>query len=38
MDYFNQQFDFNQKWETALDDLILSDVTEICQDDKYFIF
>ena len=26
------------RWETALDDLVMSDIYEICNDDKYFIF
>ncbi len=26
------------KWETAIDDLIIADIIETCNDDKYFIF
>ena len=26
------------KWETCLDDLVMSDISEVCNDDKYFIF
>ena len=38
MDYFSSLTDYNQGWEFCLDDLILSDICEICNDDKYFIF
>lgn len=38
MDYFTSQAEFNNGWELAIDDLVLSDVYEICNDDKYFIF
>jgi len=38
IDYFSQTNEQAAKWETALDDLILSDIYEICNDDKYFIF
>jgi len=38
MDYFSSQNEYNGGWELAIDDLILSDVNEICNDDKYFIF
>ena len=38
MDYFSSQAEFNNGWELAIDDLVLSDVYEICNDDKYFIF
>ena len=38
MDYFSSLNEYNQGWELVLDDLILSDVIEICNDDKYFIF
>lgn len=38
MDYFSSLTEYNQGWELVLDDLILSDIIEICNDDKYFIF
>lgn len=38
MDYFNSLSEFNSGWELAIDDLILSDITETSNDDKYFIF
>lgn len=38
MDYFSSQNEYNNGWELAIDDLVLSDVYEICNDDKYFIF
>lgn len=38
MDYFSSLSEYNQGWELCIDDLILSDVIEICNDDKYFIF
>lgn len=38
MDYFSSLSEYNQGWELVLDDLILSDIIEICNDDKYFIF
>jgi hypothetical protein len=38
LDYFAQTHDLAAKWETALDDLIGSDIFEIANDDKYFIF
>jgi hypothetical protein len=38
MDYFSSLTDYNQGWEFCIDDLILSDICEICNDDKYFIF
>ena len=38
MDYFSSLSEFNAGWELAIDYLILSDIIEICNDDKYFIF
>jgi hypothetical protein len=38
MDYFNSLTEYNSGWELAIDDLILSDITETSNDDKYFIF
>jgi len=38
MDYFSSLSEYNAGWELVLDDLILSDIIEICNDDKYFIF
>ncbi len=30
--------DQTNKWEMAIDDLILADMINLCNDDKYFIF
>lgn len=38
MDYFQSLNDQLNKWESALDDIIYSDVLQQCNDDKYFIF
>lgn len=38
IDYYAQTYELAAKWETALDDLVMSDIYEICNDDKYFIF
>lgn len=38
IDYYAQTYELAAKWETGLDDLVQSDVTEVCNDDKYFIF
>jgi len=38
IDYFHSTSEQASKWETALDDLLLADIYEICNDDKYFIF
>ena len=38
IDYYAQPYELAAKWETALDDLVMSDIYEICNDDKYFIF
>ena len=38
LDYFATNFEQACKWESALDDLISSDIVEISNDDKYFIF
>jgi len=38
VDYFGQSYELAARWETAIDDLVMSDIFEICNDDKYFIF
>ena len=38
IDYFAQTTDVASKWETALDDLIMCDILDSCNDDRYFIF
>ena len=38
IDYYAQSYELAAKWETAVDDLISSDIFETCNDDKYFIF
>ena len=38
IDYYAQTYETAARWETAIDDLISSDIFEICNDDKYFIF
>ncbi len=38
IDYYAQTYELAARWETALDDLVMSDICEICNDDKYFIF
>jgi len=37
-DYYNQQFEQAAKWELAIDEMITTDILDICNDDKYFIF
>ena len=37
-DYFNGLLDHVKKYETALDEVIISDTREFCNDDKFFIF
>jgi len=38
IDYFAQTTEVASKWETALDDLIMCDIMDSCNDDRYFIF
>jgi len=38
IDHMAQLTDQVAKWETAVDDVIMSDIMNICNDDKYFIF
>lgn len=38
IDYINSINDTANKWETAIDDLIMADILDFCNDDKYFIF
>ena len=38
VDYYGQSYELAARWETAIDDLVMSDIFEICNDDKYFIF
>lgn len=38
IDYYAQLSESFNKWELALDDLLMADILEFCNDDKYFIF
>ena len=38
MDHFENLTESLSSWETALDDMIKSDIAAVCNDDKYFIF
>jgi len=38
MDHFESLVDSVNNWEMALDDMIKADITQVCNDDKYFIF
>jgi len=37
-DYMASLTDQVNKWESAIDDIILSDMLQMCNDEKYFIF
>jgi Rab-GTPase-TBC domain len=38
VDYFASLHDNVQRWESAIDDTVFSDIFFMCNDDKYFIF
>lgn len=38
VDYYGQLMESFNKWELSLDDLLMADIIEFCNDDKYFIF
>ena len=38
IDYYAQTYELAARWETAIDDLVMCDIIETSNDDKYFIF
>jgi hypothetical protein len=38
IDHFANLNDQTTKWESAIDDVIYTDILQMCNDDKYFIF
>ena len=38
IDYYSQTYELAARWETAIDDLVMCDIMETSNDDKYFIF
>lgn len=38
IDHFESLVESLNSWEMALDDMIKADITQVCNDDKYFIF